>query len=82
LHVHDEEVAALRAEAEFVRQVERRSGGRTAVAGVARLAVAGDERDLAILVDAADALAAVFAIPDGSVRTADDAERDRSSSRW
>lgn len=75
LHVHDEEITALRSEAEFVGQVERCGGGGAAVAGVAGFAGSGDERDLAILVDAADALAAVFTIPDGTIRAADDAKR-------
>ena len=74
-NIHDEEIASLRPEAEFVGKVERCSGGRTAVASEAGLSRAGDERDLAILVDAADTLAAVFAVPDGSIWTADDAKR-------
>ena len=74
LHVDDEEVAALRTETEFVREVERGGRGGAAVAGVAGLARAGDQRDLAVLTDAADALAGVFAIPDGAIGAADHAE--------
>jgi len=50
LHVDDEEVAALRAEAELVREVEGGLRGGTAVAGVTCLARAGDQRDLAVAV--------------------------------
>ena len=74
LHVDHEEIAALRAEAQFVGEVEGRRGGGAAITRVAGLARAGDQRDLAVLVHAPDALAAIFAIPDRAVGTPDHTE--------
>jgi hypothetical protein len=67
LHVDDEEVAVPRAEAKLVREVEGGRGRGAAVAGIARLAGAGDQSYFAVLVDPADALAGISAIPDRAV---------------
>jgi hypothetical protein len=72
-HVHDEHVA-LRVEAEFVGFAEGGLQRGATVAGEADLPSASDGRNGAVGADLADALAGVFAVVVGTVRSTDNAE--------
>ena len=72
-HVDDVEIA-FGIKAELMREPEGGLQGGTAIAAVARLPCTCDGADGAISCHAADALAGVFAEPDGAVRATHDAE--------